>query len=122
MKETSASARLSNSDGGLSQINLHINRLRPTKPQRRSRSPQDSHIYKVYILKCSDGRFYVGKTKNLDNRLERHRRGEVSFTASRLPFTPVTYIAFDDEWKAVQLQDFMLSYYQVFLVKKVFFN
>ncbi|MCB0666728.1 MAG: GIY-YIG nuclease family protein [Saprospiraceae bacterium] len=101
---------------------MHINRLRPTKPQRRSRSPQDSHIYKVYILKCSDGRFYVGKTKNLDNRLERHRRGEVSFTASRLPFTLVTYIAFDDEWKAVQLQDFMLSYYQVFLVKKVFFN
>ena len=109
MKETSASARLSNSDGGLSQINLHINRLRPTKPQRRSRSPQDSHIYKVYILKCSDGRFYVGKTKNLDNRLERHRRGEVSFTASRLPFTLVTYIAFDDEWKAVQLEKYLKS-------------
>ncbi|MCB0666730.1 MAG: GIY-YIG nuclease family protein [Saprospiraceae bacterium] len=71
--------------------------------------PQDSHIYKVYILKCSDGRYYVGKTSNLDNRLEQHRRGEVSFTSSRLPFTLVTYIAFDDDWKAVQLEKYLKS-------------
>ncbi len=42
----------------------------------------------VYMLKCSDGSFYVGSTKNLDGRMEQHASGKgVKCTATRLPIT-----------------------------------
>jgi predicted GIY-YIG superfamily endonuclease len=58
------------------------------------RSPLDNHRWKVYILRCADSRYYVGKTNNLEDRLERHQKGHVSFTSTRLPFELVTYIDF----------------------------
>ena len=73
------------------------------------RSPLVDHRFIVYILRCSDGRYYVGKTNNLESRLIRHQKGQVSFTASRLPFELVTYIAFDDEWKATQMEKYLKS-------------
>lgn len=39
----------------------------------------------VYILKCCDGSYYVGSTRNIDNRLEYHKTGKVKYTKSRLP-------------------------------------
>ena len=30
----------------------------------------------VYILLCSDGSFYTGCTKNLNNRIELHKKGK----------------------------------------------
>jgi len=39
----------------------------------------------VYTLKCSDGKYYIGRTKNLEDRLSRHRAKQVSYTAPRLP-------------------------------------
>jgi predicted GIY-YIG superfamily endonuclease len=39
-----------------------------------------------YILRCSDGSFYVGHTDNLRDRLERHNEGTASlFTRARRP-------------------------------------
>ncbi|MCI0595975.1 MAG: GIY-YIG nuclease family protein [candidate division Zixibacteria bacterium] len=37
----------------------------------------------VYILQADDGMFYVGHTKNLDDRLQRHRQGRSLATKSR---------------------------------------
>ena len=31
--------------------------------------------YAVYILKCSDGSYYTGLTKDLDGRLHEHQTG-----------------------------------------------
>jgi putative endonuclease len=40
----------------------------------------------VYILRCADGSFYVGSTKNLATRLEQHNAGMGSaYTRRRLP-------------------------------------
>ena len=40
----------------------------------------------VYILRCADGTYYVGSTKNLDRRLEQHNAGAGSaYTRRRLP-------------------------------------
>lgn len=40
----------------------------------------------VYILKCADGVFYVGRTDDLEQRLQAHQRGEGSrFTSCRRP-------------------------------------
>jgi len=40
----------------------------------------------VYILRCSDGTFYVGSTRHLALRIEQHNAGEGSaYTRRRLP-------------------------------------
>ncbi|HEY8021607.1 MAG TPA: GIY-YIG nuclease family protein [Thermoanaerobaculia bacterium] len=40
----------------------------------------------VYILRCRDGSFYTGATKNLPQRLASHAAGKASrYTRSRLP-------------------------------------
>ena len=42
----------------------------------------------VYILRCADGTLYTGIAKDLEQRLERHRRGKASkYTRVRLPVT-----------------------------------
>ncbi len=44
----------------------------------------------LYILRCSDGSYYVGSATNLDMRLAEHRTGEGGdYTARRLPVTLV---------------------------------
>ena len=39
----------------------------------------------VYVLICSDGRLYIGSTRDLDNRIDAHRNGRVKTTKSRRP-------------------------------------
>ncbi len=40
----------------------------------------------TYILKCSDGSYYTGSTKNLEYRLAQHQRGEgANHTKKHLP-------------------------------------
>jgi putative endonuclease len=40
----------------------------------------------MYILKCSDGSYYVGSTKNLNLRIIQHQSGKGSrYTSGRLP-------------------------------------
>jgi len=40
----------------------------------------------MYILKCADGTYYVGSTRNLDLRLSQHQSGKGSgYTSGRLP-------------------------------------
>ena len=46
----------------------------------------------TYMLRCSDGSFYVGSTRNLNGRLAQHYAGAVpGHTASRLPVELVWY-------------------------------
>ena len=39
----------------------------------------------VYVLRTSDGFFYIGHTADLKQRIIRHNRGECRYTKSRLP-------------------------------------
>jgi predicted GIY-YIG superfamily endonuclease len=40
----------------------------------------------VYILRCSDGSYYVGHTDNLEQRIEQHGSGELGgYTSTRRP-------------------------------------
>jgi tRNA/rRNA methyltransferase len=40
----------------------------------------------AYILRCSDGHYYVGHTDNLETRIAKHNSGEISgYTQKRLP-------------------------------------
>ena len=40
----------------------------------------------VYILRCADGSYYVGSTRDLDHRLDQHASGRgARYTSRRLP-------------------------------------
>lgn len=44
----------------------------------------------VYILRCANGKYYVGSTSNLTERLHQHDKGwGCGFTKSHLPVTLV---------------------------------
>jgi putative endonuclease len=50
----------------------------------------------MYILKCSDGSYYTGSTKNLEYRLFQHKSGKgANHTKNRLPVVLV-YLEFYD--------------------------
>ena len=66
-------------------------------------------MYYVYILKCSDETYYTGCTSNLDNRLNRHLKGQVHYTRNRLPIELVSYIAFSDKYKAFRFEKYIKS-------------
>ena len=79
------------------------------KAKAGGRGPLTETLWHVYILKCSDGTNYVGKTKNLEDRLKRHATKQISYTSSRLPVELITWISFTDEWKAVLMEKYLKS-------------
>ena len=66
-------------------------------------------MYTVYILKCSDEKPYTGCTENLEERLQRHNNGYVPATENRRPIRLVTYIVFDDKYKAFRFEKYLKS-------------
>jgi len=51
---------------------------------------KDNHInymnWYCYILKCRDGSYYTGVTKDLDKRIEKHNQGKgAKYTAMKRP-------------------------------------
>ena len=61
----------------------------------------------VYLLRCSDGTVYVGCTSNVEERLKRHDNKEVQWTKDRLPVALITYIAFNDKYKAFEFERYL---------------
>lgn len=60
-------------------------------PERLS-GVEGENIFFVYILLCSDGSFYCGSTKELNNRIKEHNSGEASvWTKKRKPVKLVYY-------------------------------
>jgi putative endonuclease len=49
-------------------------------------------FYYLYVLKSfKDNKIYIGKTKNLKQRLKNHLRGNVKATKSRIPLKLIYY-------------------------------
>ena len=51
-------------------------------------------LYACYILRCADGRCYVGATQDLRARLQAHQAGRVPATRRRRPVALVYYERF----------------------------
>jgi putative endonuclease len=66
-------------------------------------------MWYVYILKCSDNTYYTGCTSDLDDRLNRHLKGENTYTKSRLPVVLVGYTAFYNKYKAYEFEKYLKS-------------
>ena len=59
----------------------------------------------VYILRCGDGSYYVGSTRNLDHRMHQHAVGKGSvYTAKRMPVELVWAQEFDSVAEAYALE------------------
>ena len=64
----------------------------------------------VYILESLDSlHFYVGMTDDLRARLPKHNAGEVPHTSKYRPWRLRTYIAFDDEQRAIAFEKYLKS-------------
>jgi putative endonuclease len=65
----------------------------------------------VYILQSipSPEKFYVGVTKDLRSRLQKHNAGDVSHTSKFMPWSIKTYIAFIDEKQASAFEKYLKS-------------
>jgi len=66
-------------------------------------------MWYVYLLRCIDGTIYTGCTENLEERMKRHEKRQVSYTSSRLPFILITYISFNDKYKAYDFEKYLKS-------------
>ena len=59
----------------------------------------------VYILKCSDGSYYVGHTDDMDRRLAQHQSGELGgYTSLRRPVTLVYVAEFPEREQAKEFE------------------
>jgi len=64
-------------------------------------------FYYVYILMCHDGRSYTGFTKNLNDRMKRHKRGSIPATKNRRPLQLVTFTCFQDKYQAIAFEKYL---------------
>jgi putative endonuclease len=77
-----------------------LSRYCGTTPKSTTGPAFAMHI--VYVLKCADGDQYIGCTENLEERLDRHRTGQVTATADRLPMALDFYFATPNKYKAFE--------------------
>ena len=64
------------------------------------------YFYYVYILKCSDGSYYIGITNNLDKRINKHKFGKHRdcYTYKRRPLEVKFHETFNDVLQAVYFE------------------
>ena len=65
-------------------------------------------MYYVYSLKCRDG-YYVGCTYNLQDRIERHKKGYIPATKDRLPIKVEFYFVIKNKYKAFEFEQYLKS-------------
>jgi predicted GIY-YIG superfamily endonuclease len=56
----------------------------------------------IYVLKCSDGSFYIGQTDDIPRRLLEHRAGKVAWTKARQPVEIIHWETFNSREDAVK--------------------
>lgn len=76
--------------------------------------------YYVYVLKCVDDKLYTGCTENLEERIERHSKGHVPATASKLPIQLISFTSFNNKYKAFEFEKYLKSGSGRAFVKKHF--
>ena len=66
-------------------------------------------MYYVYILKLENGQRYVGYTKNLNERMNKHKNHSVPTTSRIRPKELLFYAAFKDKKKALDFEKYLKS-------------
>jgi putative endonuclease len=65
----------------------------------------------VYILQSVENpeNYYVGATRDLRARLQKHNAGDVSYTSKYSPWAIKTYVAFTNEERAFAFEKYLKS-------------
>ena len=80
-------------------------------------------MYYVYIIKSrKDGRFYIGSTSNVQNRLDYHNSGRQRSTKNRIPFDLVYTESFENKSMALAREKQIKSYKGGMAFKKLILN
>jgi len=66
------------------------------------------YVYLIQSVSFPDQR-YVGATSNLKGRLEAHNEGRSPHTSKYKPWQLITYLAFSEESKAVDFEQYLKS-------------
>lgn len=75
-------------------------------------------FYYVYVLKSTkDNKNYVGYTKNLKLRFERHVNGQVISTKNRRPMKLIYYEACLNQQDATHREKYLKTYYGKMFIK-----
>jgi predicted GIY-YIG superfamily endonuclease len=78
-------------------------------------------FYYVYILKLNDNSPYTGCTSDLKSRIEKHQKGYVDATKTKLPIRLHSYFAFPDKYTAFNFEKYLKSGSgRAFLKKHIF--
>lgn len=68
-------------------------------------------MFYVYILRSlkNPEKVYVGYTTDIDQRLTAHNEGKSLYTAKYSPWSLHSYVALQDEAKAIELEKYLKS-------------
>ena len=67
-----------------------------------------SNMFYTYVLRSKrDGKFYTGYTCDLENRMEKHNRGQIESTKMRKPFELIYFEACLDEKDAIRREKYL---------------
>ncbi len=67
-------------------------------------------MYYTYILQSKkDNKLYIGQTNNIEDRIDRHNRGEVSSTKSRRPLKLLASKEFKTRAEAMKMEKYLKS-------------
>ncbi len=76
-------------------------------------------MYYVYVLHSEpDSKFYVGFTKDLKLRFDRHNKGLVESTKNRRPLSLIYYEACLDQNDATKREKYLKSFHGKMFIRK----
>jgi putative endonuclease len=67
------------------------------------------YVYQLQSLEDTT-KHYTGFTKNLKKRIQKHNKGDVSYTSKYIPWKLIIYLAFEDEAKAREFERYLKSH------------
>jgi putative endonuclease len=73
----------------------------------------------VYILLCSNNRYYIGSTKDINRRLSEHHSGRVNSTKHILPVKLMLFHQYDNYSLARKIEIKLKSYKNKTIIDKI---
>lgn len=74
----------------------------------------------VYVLKCSDNSYYTGAARDWKKRINKHEKGGVKYTKTRLPVKIVFLKVFDKFGDALKFESKVKSWKKRSSIEKMF--
>ncbi len=74
------------------QADIKIVKEEDIESEKENNNIEDEEEITIYVLECMDGKYYVGRTGNLDKRLELHSSGRGSFWTRKYPMKSVVEV------------------------------